>query len=387
MNIYISGTPEVKSELILEVINFLNLIKGPINFKFLAPLPKKNSCFKVNELETGKNSYSILTELKKVAGALRKSNIKIEKIDLVVVLTSVKLNFIEFNSPKKWFSHYDENDIYIRTYNWSSYTSNRPFLAIAHQVIENTFHILNGNKSNQFDYYHETPEGGCINAFCLNELDIEYKINTGKICKDCQLRLKDNNVLSGFIEHLKGLLAKISSEANSLDSEIFKSNDKKVYVDSLGEIFLDGYKLSMKEKPKAFYLFFIINNNRSFTLEDLKNLKEIIILIYSQIKLNASEGVIYNSLGYEYINNHKSDEIIIQKNTSITESELKTNLRKIRDDIKKAIIKVPTISTSKAYEVKNILIKHQKPTNIFSHNPSLVSIDNNFLNKIKRTSS
>ena len=126
-----------------------------------------------------------------------------------------------------------------------------------------------------------------------------------------------------------------------------------------------------------------MNNNCSYTLENIRTNKEKITQIYGLLKLNASEAVIYNTLGYEYINNLKNDEIIIKINNSISETELLTKIRKIRDEIKKAILTVPSISSSNFYEVRNVKMKNEKPINIFSHNPSLVSIDESFLKKIK----
>jgi hypothetical protein len=394
MNTYISGTPEITTDTICEVVDFLSSINGPINFIPLSPVSKKWTEFRKSNIEKNEDSYIILSELKQIATLLRMQYSQIEDDDLVVVLTSITLNFIEFNSPKKWFSHYNGNDIYIRTYNWSKFTNNRPYLAISHQVLENSLQILNGNISGKFDYYHQSPEGGCINAFCSNELEVEYKINTGKICNSCQLSLMKNQVLGGYVIQIKNILLKIATTANSLNSDYFENNDKIIRIDRFGQISIDDYELELDDKPKAFYLFFILSNNRGFTFNELSTNKDLIIRIYSLIKKNASERVIYNFFGFDIETSITIDEKlgkiedvkIVKKKPFILDTEFHSRMRKIRNEIKTEISTNPSLLLTKIFEVKNIGEIGKAPKYIFSYPRELIFIDQAFLNSINRTS-
>ena len=98
MNIYISGTPEITTDTICEVVDFLSSINGPINFITLSPVSKKWTEFRKSNIEKNEDSYIILSELKQIATLLRMQYSQIEDDDLVVVLTSITLNFIEFKS-------------------------------------------------------------------------------------------------------------------------------------------------------------------------------------------------------------------------------------------------------------------------------------------------
>ncbi len=394
MNIYISGTPEISMDSINEVVDFLSSINGPINFIPLSPVSKKWTTFRKSEKEKNEDSYIILNDLKQIATVLRIQFTQIEDENLVIVLTSITLNFIEFNSPKKWFSHYNDKDIYIRTYNWSQFTNNRPYLAICHQVLENTLQILNGNIGGKFDYYHNTPEGGCINAFCVNEFEIEYKINSGKICSACQFNLKQNNVQSGYIIQIKNLLSKIAAEANSLDTDLFENRDIKIEINKRGDIYIDGIFLAMDEKPRAFYLFFICSNNNAFTFPDLKSKKDIIIRIYNHIKKNSLERVIYNFFGFDIKSTITIDKSmgkvenveIVNLEPEILDTEYHRRMRNIRNLIKTDLSTISTLVSTNLFEVKKAGRQGMAPKYLFSYPKELIQIDNSFLQLINRTS-
>jgi hypothetical protein len=122
---------------IIEVIEMFSKDRGPMNFELLEN--NISSDYYQYHRDLTKISIDDLKELSKLV----RLDHSIESDDFVVVISQKTLDasLINITSLKDWYSFYYEQNILVKSGGWSNITEGKPYLAIAHQIIENIFQI------------------------------------------------------------------------------------------------------------------------------------------------------------------------------------------------------------------------------------------------------
>ncbi len=158
VNIFITSTPEVPTDLIDNVCDILNIPGSDLNFSPATPI----NIARVNSLNpyfpvVNHGTIFTFNNLFYLCNFFRNTQDKLDT-DFVVILTSHRN---EFN----WFSATENRNIFVHTEDWEILTKKENKFGVAYQVIENIFQSLIGSS------YEVTEESvnvhfkpiGCIN--------------------------------------------------------------------------------------------------------------------------------------------------------------------------------------------------------------------------------
>ncbi len=350
MIINITGTPDVDKELIDLVVSTLNKSKGPIIYKSLNPIRPEIMRITLKDIDSKENSWLIFNNLEEISNNFRILN-TIDSDQFVVVLSNITLNFTEFSSPKKWFSHFSNHkNIFIRTYNLNELTNNKPHLAISHQVIENLFQFYSGYNSGDFRYTHSVEKGCCINAFCPNEFELEFKLRSGYICDDCIQEFIGNRLNLEIYEQITATLKNIAYSLNNSSITNLKTKPDRLVVDDVGNIKIGDKVLKLDAKHRTIYLFYVLFNDSAFEFKNLISYKDVFIRIYSSFKTNPDNEVISRFLGEE--ENRKKKQLL-ESNIDVNIKLAKDNLRKYRKTISDQLKLIVPESHLPFYEIRD----------------------------------
>ena len=243
--------------------------KGPLKFELLES--KSNSQYFQFHRRLEKISINDLTEL----SDLIRSEFELNKDDYVVIVSSKSLSTPtkSFDSPKDWYSFYYHQNIIIKSGGWDKITEGKPYLGIAHQIIENLFQNL-GNfdlYSMRFeDWIHKESEI-CINDFCEKPNETKGKIRSGYICQSC-IQSALNFTSNDYMIQIKNILKRISNRLRENYVFDFTPEQLRVEVSEDYSISIGGQSIDFGHKGKrahVIYLFFLINRHLGIGKRDL----------------------------------------------------------------------------------------------------------------------
>jgi hypothetical protein len=328
MKVFITGTPDVSHKLIREVADLLNKCPGPL--KFVGQFSFSTYFFS-NII--GDNNDSPMITFDQIVNLCSRYrfNENLEIDSFVVVLSSKKLDFA-FKTNKKWFSYFSLKDIVVRTYDWNEYTNNKPQIAIAYQIIENIFQSLSGYQYNMFNNFH-IPAKGCINDYCNNEYEIEYKLRSGHICQSCLQVAVDNSTSIEVLTQVKGYLNFFRDELLEFKSILDTIGIPTLSISADGIISIGRKEINIEYVNRAFYIFSIINRGHEMNFKYLKENHKKLSSIYRTIKKTGSDSPIQTFLGTKVDENGNTlvirDHEKSKKYIRDRRNEIKTDLKSI----------------------------------------------------------
>lgn len=363
MKIHITSTPETNKSLIQEVIEVLKQSKGEFfEFVGLDPMEEEDlNILDTNLVNQNLDSYELsLDEILSICSKYKSIN-KIHTDDFLVVLTGMKIK-------EEWFSAFRKRAIFVDVNNWESLINNDKKYGISHQIFENIFQSLIGLEiEGDLDpLIHKDRPIGCINDFCDEKRDIEYKLMTARICPKCLDRAYqkiDNPLLiksiqSQFESIRKLLMTNIENIQDVIPPIIIKNN---------GKIYIHNTDLKLEPILRATYLLFI---------EELEGI-EVQKVHERVLRLNT----LYKFMGSKRYDDTKFPERFgyrVKLMSSISEEEQSSKIkltkegyfladRKVEDDsfrglvsdIKKQFIKVLGDDLFEHYIIKNLESKYK----------------------------
>ena len=258
------------------IVEMFKKDKGPINFQ-LFPVDYESEYYrKYASLE------SIKTEdINEICSQLRvNSNEKVDITDVFVMVTPKKLDIPVLNVPKEkdWNSVFISHNIAVNCSRWDKITEGRPYLAVAHQIIENIFQDLSHMEINSQKLYKDIhiDTEVCINDYCKNLNETKGKIRSGFICKSCTERALHYTDKS-YVLQIKNILKRISERLNDNYDFTPSKEELSVKIDQYAEIYLGGKRINFGKSKiaKLCYLFYLINHNTSIGAKDFKRSPEI----------------------------------------------------------------------------------------------------------------
>lgn len=310
MRIQVTGTPEIKQKQIKEIVDFLNKTKGPLLFNQLKTINDNSLQNFADQYWNGDRTRPFDFEnVNSICNLYRDKN-TIPKEDIVVVLTSRKI-LCEFITEKHFFSYFDNNNIIVRDNNWKGCDKINPNMVLAHQIIENIFQILAGYKLQSYNDFHFQSES-CINDFCNNEYELQYKIRGAHICSDCSERATNNGMDPRVYIQISNIISQIRDEISTLKMFLNNIKLKDLNVTAEGNVEIGSEPIELTAISKTIYVFFLIHRGESLSLYNLKNYKnqlERILLIFSKSEstkpINTLLGVDSNRKNTDTLKDHR----------------------------------------------------------------------------------
>ncbi|WP_226063310.1 hypothetical protein [Kaistella polysaccharea] len=266
MDVYITTLDRKSEKTVKMILNLFSQDEGELKFK---PL-------KLNQNSLYNKEYHDITEFHYDQIGSICSMIKSEhKIfeEYIVLITDKILDIPSTPSlhQKDWNSAYILKNIIVKSTGYEKLTENRPYLGIAHQVIENIFQSLIKMVINSPQLYKSVhiDSIGCINDYCKDFKDIKTKIMSGRICKKCQERTVQENVSPVVVKQIKNILQRI----NNVFNDNFEFQNAKIKIESHGKLFIGDTKVDFGRSTvsKLVYMFYLINYNKIITKDDLLN--------------------------------------------------------------------------------------------------------------------
>lgn len=367
MRIQVTGTPEIKQKQIKEIVAFLNRTKGPLLFNQLKTINDDSLQAFANQYWNGDRTRPFDFEnVNSICNLYRDEN-TIPKEDIVVVLTSRRI-LCEFITEKHFFSYFDNNNIIVRDNNWKGCDKINPNMVLAHQIIENVFQILAGYKLQSYNDFHFQSES-CINDFCNNEYELQYKIRGAHICENCSERAAANGMDHQVYIQISSIISLIRDEISTLKTFFQNIKLKDINVTAEGNVEIGNKPVELTAISKTVYVFFLLHigeSLRSYDLESYKNQLERIFLIFSK---STSTKPIATLLGKD-------------------SSRKKTDtLKDHRYNIKKAIKNVIGEQLSELYKIGSYTKENGSVKLYYSEFPKntafKINIDQNFLKHIR----
>jgi hypothetical protein len=208
---------------IIEVIDMLSKDSGPLTFELLEN--NYSSDYFRYHRDLTKISIDDLRELSN----LIREEYSIDNNDFVVIITqkSIESPTKSFTSIKDWYSFYYEQNILVKSGGWSKITEGKPYLAIAHQIIENIFQYLGKLDLNSIrlqDSIHMETEV-CINDFCEKPNETKGKIRSGYICRNC-IESALQHATNAQVIQIKNILSRISNRLS--ENYVFEFSDDQL---------------------------------------------------------------------------------------------------------------------------------------------------------------
>lgn len=276
MNTFIASFAQDFDDDVENIVEMFKKDKGPINFQLL-PVDYDSDYFKNYE-----SLSSLRTEdINDICSSLRQSTKeKIASSDVVVIITPKKLDIPVISTPKEkdWNSVFISHNIAVNCSRWDKITEGRPYLAVAHQIIENIFQDLSHIEINSQKLYKDIHVDSevCINDYCKNLNETKGKIRSGFICKSCTERAL-NFTDKSYVLQIKNILKRISERLNDNYDFTPTKEELSVKIDQYADIYLGGKRINFGKSKiaKLCYLFYLINHNRSIGAKDFKGSYEI----------------------------------------------------------------------------------------------------------------
>lgn len=306
MNTFIASFAQDFDDDVENIVEMFKKDKGPINFQLL-PVDYDSDYFKNYE-----SLSSLRTEdINDICSSLRQSTKeKIASSDVVVLITPKKLDIPVISTPKEkdWNSVFISHNIAVNCSRWDKITEGRPYLAVAHQIIENIFQDLSHIEINSQKLYKDihVDTEVCINDYCKNLDETKGKIRSGFICKSCTERALNYTDKSHVLQ-IKNILKRISERLNDNYDFTPSKEELRVRIDQYADIYLAGKRINFGKSKiaKLSYLFYLINYNKSIGTKDFKKSEE----IYQKfITLSSLLGETFTSQQYHsFVRNIRSN--------------------------------------------------------------------------------
>lgn len=328
MKVYVTGTPEVSKQLIKKVVQLLGETKGPINPSQIDLLRSKDLEPYVNLDE--KEIPITFDSLNKVAEKGRLAS-NYDNGDFYVILTSHKLDLAFFG--KNWFSYFNKKNVFVRTYGWEEHTPGKVHIAIAHQIIENVFQSLSGYKFERYDYYHDRAKG-CINDFCKNEYEIEFKLRAGHICKSCLDVAVNNGTSIEQIDQISRFLNLFRDELLDFKSVIEEMGVPNMKIKENGNIYIGDTFINIDYIHATFYIFTFLHRGEEISIQYLRDNIDQFRNIYFSIKKTGSDKAIFTFMGFEY---DSKGEKVYNRDRGPMMKYIRNRRDKIKTKIKEAV--------------------------------------------------
>lgn len=179
----------------------------------------------------------------------------------------------KFKTSKDWYSFYSDRTIIVKTNGWDEATEGKPYLGVAHQIIENLFQSL-GNidlyELNLFDSVHKKTKT-CINDFCETIEETNGKIRSGHICKQCYENAMPH-IGNETLVQIRSILRRIRNRITE-DYEIPVSDrERKIEINNNLDIIIGGVHLDWGKSKNLhpYYLFYLLNYNKNIGVSDFK---------------------------------------------------------------------------------------------------------------------
>lgn len=349
MNIYISGTPGVNSDTLNQTVKYLNKFEG--NFRFIKT---KNITEKqlmiILKSDTPINTF-YFNQLDEISNFYRGVN-EISNNDFLVILSDLKLDYENYSETKKWFSYFSNRNITVRTYDWENYTTEKSYLAIAHQIIENVFQSLSGlnlKENASQSLYHFDNYTVCINNFSIFEEQIKLKFLSGIICKNCIDLFLDDELNQKYFNQIDCILEDVRTKLKTTVKVI--PQYETVKVNQFGEIEINNHKIKFKDAYLHFiYLFFLINNNKAFSEKAIFNTNE--ANNAPLISLIKAFNIVYGK-GFQPPNLQKIPSIILKRIKAFENNDVKSTFNSYRNKINKILPQQYGIQTNKPENEKH----------------------------------
>jgi hypothetical protein len=363
MKVYITSTPDVEKSLIENVINVLNQTNGD-TFQFIANEPITMG--KISIYNKGLNENNIITselsldEMLDLCSSYKTMN-ELSDDDFAVILTGIKIK-------EEWFSAFRKRAIFVDVNNWETLINNDRKYGISHQIFENIFQSLIDLQieGNLDPLIHKDRPIGCINDFCDEKRDIEYKLMTARICPKCLERayqkienpLIIKSIQSQFESIRKLLMTNTENIQNVIPPIIIKNN---------GKIYIHNTDLKLEPIHRATYLLFIEELEGINTDEVHKRvlrLNKIYKFLGSKRYdvINFPQRFGYKVRLFEKLPTETRDSFIKLTDKGyclVSRNEAEDSFRGIVSDIKKQIKKILGNDLVEHYIIKNIESKYK----------------------------
>jgi hypothetical protein len=268
MNVHITAFESYNEEDLSKILEILQEVKGPIEFNYL-PYDRETYEF----LDFNKKERFDQEDILHISKSIRHTN---ADIDYLVVLTSKGLDIPVVSLPKEkdWYSVFISKNIAVHISDrWKSVIKDKPYLAAAHQIVENVFQSLSHMELNsqiQLENVHQQAEI-CINDYCTEIWETRGKIRSGYICENCKERAINESGWA-MVENIEKLLKKISDSITNNVQYIPKDEELKATVDDSGNLVIGKtpVKFGKSKIVKVNYIFHLVNHDNSFSFQDFK---------------------------------------------------------------------------------------------------------------------
>ncbi len=298
VNIFITSTPEVPTDLIDNVCDILNIPGSDLNFSPANPI----NITRVNSLNpyfpvVNHGTVFTFNNLFYLCNFFRNTQDKLDT-DFVVILTSHRN---EFN----WFSATENRNIFVHTEDWEILTKKENKFGVAYQVIENIFQSLIGSS------YEVTEESvnvhfkpiGCINDFCQDKETVILKLKTADICQDCIDAAHQQGISNNSLLIFQSILESLSAKFRALNIQNLVEPEP-ILIGKDGSITIGSKEIKLEPLQRTLFIFFLTHSDGE-TLDSLPNYEDDFFKIYSKIRKGAERSKI-KSLTANYLNDNST---------------------------------------------------------------------------------
>ncbi len=256
---------------------------SPLDFNYENPRPNKTFNFNIRPLKIF--SFPIFRRSTKWGTLFKKCNKyrnkhNIPDNEFVILLTEV-------SNTSNWFASLDEKLPYngfIHTADWNHFIECQDSFPIAYEVIALILqkHLFN-NYSEIKESAHINPIG-CINDLCLEKKDIVLKLRTADVCATCMKKLNEKLTVAE-IQHALNIMESLRTKMlyaqnfnqNVLLSNLLVDEKKRIWLPAFGNI-----EIRLRPLEKTLFLFYL-QHPEGVGLSFLCDYKEELYEIYTQL--------------------------------------------------------------------------------------------------------
>jgi hypothetical protein len=334
MKVFLSAIPEVDPKLLQDTQKFLSKIGGPIEYQNSGVLDLAPYIHTFKEFENIEKLDELDFSTAILLGQRIKFKLEISYEDVLVIFTKKKLG-APIEESKSWFSYFGDNIIVVRDDELEFFPKGKWLYIYSHQVVENLFQLLSGTMIKSVSTFtHFTPKG-CINDFCAEPPQIEFKLRMAHICENCLTTAYSNGINQNYLRQIKDTIEAVRLKLDNFKEIFSVENLSPVVVNEKGEILIENIIIDLQDLPKTLYLLFLKNPEMAIENHQLKGYKKELESIYSKIKRGGESGPLYNFLGLDKEGNNSIGQVnteAFKNHRHFISKELKSKLGEAKSE-------------------------------------------------------
>ncbi len=222
-----------------------------------------------------------------------RSKNKIQDKDVVVLFT-------DHGNERNFFSAWDPTgryNFFIQTSDWGNFIESDPDYPIIYELASIPLAIIAFDNMDEVEAWAHQRARGCVFDYCKEKEDVQLRLRTADICKECRQRLIDRQIDVALVAQIFATFESIRTQmlyrsrfrlTEIYSDMVIDKRRKSLTFPNIGNL---SFKLSPREM--AIYLFFL-NHPEGVTYPGMARYRDELLNIYKSVNIREGQDNLKN---------------------------------------------------------------------------------------------